>query len=105
MAGTEPVLNSWLLSKGKEAVDTRRLLMPRELLFLFHTDDQASSINGNLESRLHDNSWVTNQALLLVKRADIYCLERAGLKWVCVFEARVGSRCWKGFRFTPEGVV
>lgn len=65
MAGTEQVPNSWLLSAGKEALDKRKLLMSRDLLFLFCTDDQASRINGNLGNHLHDNSWVTKQHLRL----------------------------------------
>ena len=65
MEGTEQVPNSWLLSEGKEALDKHRLLMSRDLLFLFCTDDQASSINGNLGNCLHDNSWVTKQHLWL----------------------------------------
>lgn len=63
MAGTGQALNSWRPSEENEAGDKHRLLMPRELLFLFHTDDQAAGINGNSESLLHDSSWVTNQAL------------------------------------------
>ena len=59
MAGTEQVPNSWLLSAGKEALDKRRLLMSRDLLFL------TSRINGNLGNHLHDNSWVTKQHLRL----------------------------------------
>ena len=54
-----------LLSAGKEALDKRKLLMSRDLLFLFYTDDQASRINGNLGNHLHDNSWVTKQHLRL----------------------------------------
>lgn len=58
----EWVLNNWILSirgSGK----TQAL----ELLFLFHTDDQTSGINGNSESFLHDDSWVTHQALTALK--------------------------------------
>ena len=57
------MLNNCILSEEDEALNKQKLLIARELLFLFHTDDQASGINGNLESFLHDNSWVTNQAL------------------------------------------
>lgn len=53
--------------KENEALEKHRLCPPRELLFPFHTDDQASGINGNWESFLHDNGWGTNQALTVVK--------------------------------------
>jgi len=66
-AGVEWVLNNWIPSKENEALEKHKPCMPRELLFLFHTDDQASGINGNLESFLHDNSWVANQALTALK--------------------------------------
>lgn len=53
--------------QGNEALEKHRLCPPRELLFPFHTDDQASGINGNWESFLHDDGGGTNQALTVVK--------------------------------------